>query len=54
MTKEVTEAQLGRLAGALRLRLPRGVRPAHSGGLDALLADVDSPSLPLLAGLARR
>lgn len=54
MTKEEAEAQLGRLARARAFGCHVGSDRLIQASLDALLADVDSPSLPLLAGLARR
>ena len=54
MTEEEAMAQLGRLARTRAFGCHVGSDQLIHAGLDALLADVDSPSLPLLAGLARR
>ncbi|MEV0485257.1 hypothetical protein AB0I69_32165 [Streptomyces sp. NPDC050508] len=54
MAGEEAKARLGRLARARAFGCHVGSDQLIQAGLDALLADVDSPSLPLLAGLARR
>ena len=54
MTGEEAKARLGRLARARAFGRHVGSDQLIQAGLDALIADVDSPSLPLLAGLARR
>ncbi|MFD4560884.1 hypothetical protein ACFWP5_42320 [Streptomyces sp. NPDC058469] len=54
MTGEEAMAQLGRLARSRAFGCHVGSDQLIRAGLDALLADVDSPSLPLLAGLARK
>lgn len=54
MTGEETKARLRRLARARAFGCHVGSDQLVQAALDALLADVDSPSLPLLAGLARK
>lgn len=53
MTEEEALRQLRRLAQARAFGRHVGSDQLIQAGLDALLADVDSPSIPLLAGLAR-
>ncbi|MET7568287.1 hypothetical protein ABZT04_07245 [Streptomyces sp. NPDC005492] len=54
MTREEAMRQLGRLGRWRAFGRHVGSDQLIQAGLDALLADVDSPSVPLLAGLARR
>jgi hypothetical protein len=54
MTEDEAKAQLGRLARARAFGCHVGSDQLIQAGLDALLADVDSPFLPLLAGLTRK
>ncbi|GAA2457302.1 hypothetical protein GCM10010405_46720 [Streptomyces macrosporus] len=54
VTKDQALKQLRTLAQARALGRPVGSDRLIQAALDALLADVDSPSLPLLAGLGRR
>ncbi|WOX14959.1 hypothetical protein [Streptomyces sp. N50] len=54
MTGDEAKARLGRLARARAFGCQVGSDQLIQAGLDALLAEVWSPSLPFLAGLARR
>lgn len=53
MTRDEALAQLHRLAQARAFDRHVGSDRLIQAGLDALLADVDSPSIPVLAGLIR-